>query len=140
MAGRTRALAFESLRNGDGAWRQFFVGSPADREVQVFISNDQNAKTRATIALGKKALLIAKDLAPHASFSLLKFEGVVTVAWQPLIKIEAMPDRRYKVQWNHAALPQCTHRGKTLDIRAFNKKFEQVANARHPGEAAIQWP
>ena len=110
-----------------------WVKSPANRHVQVFVGNDQSPKTRSTIALGKKALLLAKELYPRGTWNLLKFEGIVTLSWKPVIRVEAMVDRRFKVQWNHSAVPR------QIKPREFNEKFEALASARHPGEANIQW-
>ena len=106
---------FQSLRLGEGHWQQFWAKSPDDEWVELFIPRDQNPRTRATAALGKRALAVVKQMAAEIDFKeplhLLKFQGYITRSWKPFIWLEPRPDRSFeakivKIREYHRKLPR----------------------------------
>ena len=138
-ATRTVNECFAALRKGHDQWEEFSADAPGGRHtVQLFVAKDQNPKTRATVALGKRAMVVAKDLAREAGckdpIHLIKFQGYVTRDWKPFIWICPKPDRSFNVRFIDQRLP------KGFQKQEFTKRLADAANTRLLGEyEKLKW-
>lgn len=130
---------FAALRKGHDQWEEFSADAPGARHtVQIFVSKDQSPKTRATVALGKRAMVVAKDLAKEAGckdpIHLIKFQGYITRDWKPFIWICPKPDRSFTVRFVDQRLPE------GFQKKEFTQRLADAANTRLLGEfEKLKW-
>ena len=130
---------FAALRKGHDQWEEFTADAPGGRHtVQLFVAKDQSPKTRATVALGKRAMVVAKEVAKEAGckdpIHLIKFQGYITRDWKPFIWICPKPDRSFSVRFIDARLP------KGFQKQEFTQRLADAANTRLLGEfEKLKW-
>lgn len=116
-----------ALTGSDGRWW------PPPRSVVRLISTYRltNRKQIATERLGKKLFHILKSEITGQKLHLLKREGLVTVSWKPLARIEAHSDGSYTVLWDQTQ----------LDSQKLQKAaiLESLASSAGASEEGIQW-
>jgi hypothetical protein len=122
-----------SLRLEDGTWERIFVHTPAARQVRLFISPDKSHKQLATSGLSKKlkealdATLVG-NLAVHSSH-LLRWEGIITLDWIQLAKVDPISYTEHRVLWSNSAIAKFG-----IDKKLVLEKFDSLLAASGKGD------
>ena len=100
----------------------------------MYVGKDQNPATRATVALGKKALIAAQATCPGLAFHLVKYHGFITIDWKPFIKLVPRPDSGFQVQFIESRIP------KKFDKEKFGSKLgDLLASRGGDGYDKLKW-
>ena len=130
-AARRCRMAFEALRNSDGSWVQLEVELPTGGKTTVYAAPDKNKQQAARERFSKhlqKAIQATTDQPVH----LVRRDGLCTVSWTQVVKVEPLEDGTCHLRFNGDA---CTKFG--LDKDKIKTKFEEFASSRPV--ATIQW-
>ena len=93
------------LRQGNGAWRQIFAVSPARRETQLFFGPDKSGKQIKTEMESKRLHQAFKDVHSDLNPFLLRKEGIISISWVPVARVEVFPKGQSTVvHWNSAVV------------------------------------
>jgi hypothetical protein len=132
LAARRARKASLALRTVDGTWREFTVATPAGEATRIFISEDKSAKT-TQLEMATKRLHKAISEYSTAKAHMVKKDGVVTIDWVPIAKVEVSSGEPAQVLWHPQAIEK-----HNIDKEKVLERFAALAggaSARH----AIQW-
>ena len=112
VASRRASKALSALRWKSGEWERLWVELPAGGHLQLFVSPDKNQKALATAAQGKRLFNAVKEYMSASDdpairklpVHLLKWQGIVTVNWQNLAKIQMESSSEKTFLWNNRNL------------------------------------
>lgn len=129
LASRRASKAHMSLRTG-GEWRRMSVASPAGDDIALYVGIDKNGKQQATERQGKILRQAVQEVVggdPH----LLRRDGVVTINWQPLARVEPRQHQPARVLFQGPLVQQMG-----VDREAIRAAFERLAGAPTAAQAA----
>lgn len=99
LAGNRAKKAFQLLQDENGNWREIHVTTPADRTVRVYVNPDKSPKQKLTESSAKRLLKAVREV-HGGNCHLLRREGIVTINWQHVVRVDPQPDRSVKLRWN----------------------------------------
>ena len=95
---------FAAMRHADGSFRDLTVETPSKVHAKVCINRDQNPKQQATERATRKLRDAVKQTlgSDKGDININKHEGIVSIAWKPIIKVEAPRKGNYVLRWHEA--------------------------------------
>ena len=97
----------DSLRNGDGTWKNLETTSPTGRAIRLYINRDRNPRQVKEDILGKRLQKIVAQQLEQKGTPLRCFykkrDTTLFVNWQPVAKLIVEGPERFYVKWNHVA-------------------------------------
>ena len=96
---RRAKKAGQLLRNGE-VWKQFYVTSPAEGEVPLYISMDKNGKQVATERGVKNLRNALLEVHPAKKWTMQKKDGSIQLDWMPIARCRPQEDGHLLVEWN----------------------------------------
>jgi len=127
LAENRQNKAFELLRNSDRQWREFYATAPDGARTKIFIGRDKNQKMVKTEVGTKKLADIVKKLHPTLDTFAKRADGIISVNWQPLIKLDVKAGKLpATLNWNIKAADDL-HIDRELIATEF-RKFEAAKN------------
>ena len=121
------------LRRDDGSWDALYVQTPTARQCRLFVGFDKSHKKLASGGIGRKLkeaidYHLTGSLSQHTSH-LLKWDGVVTIDWMQLAKIEPVSYSEYRLLWSNEIVAKLD-----LPKQDIIRKFEELVAASAKGK------
>jgi len=88
IGARRAKKSVQSLRNTDGSYHELHARAPDGESTRCYAGPDKKLRSILTEQSTKKLLAVLKDLYAQLSWFGLKRDGIVTVGWDKVAKIE----------------------------------------------------
>ena len=130
-ASRKCRQAHNALKLSRSQWLQIWVMGPTGHWVQCHISQDKNARRRATEISTKKATEVLARHIDETEFGPLfgmKPEGGIFVNWTPLVLVVPLQSGSVQLQWSDDMVAHCR-----LDKALVSQELDAVLSAAEGG-------
>ena len=125
MASRRAKKCLDLLHNADGSWKPLEIRGPTGRTVKRFASADKSDKQLAVEQASKKLSKAIANLHKDRSVHCLKRQGVVTMDWKRLAKVDVNSYREVQIQWNTLVITEYN-----IDKAAVRTAFDALWDTR----------
>lgn len=96
-------LLLAALRD-DSVWKKIEVKALAGEVVPLYVAADKNPKTVRTEVASKRFVEELRKRLPNISWRLQREEGIVSVGYQQVVKVEAESNSRVELRFNDPAV------------------------------------
>ena len=135
IGAQSAATALASLREEDPdsqepKWKELWAKGPSGSDLRVYVGPDKSPKQERTEILSKRLAGILKPRLPTKDVFARRVEGVITIDWVPMVRVEVVSQSEVQIKWNKDFETENPGINKGEILEAFN------SNSRGP---PIEW-